>query len=254
MSIYEGQRDPFGWVRGKCPNGHPMDGAAKCPTCGADWNPRVGDATASANQPSVEQTSDMHTDVNPELGDGARLSSPKSARPAYCPECGSALSVTAKFCQGCGLSVPGATDASARSTTLSSTSSSDQTGRPSPTTPSPGWWQASDGRWYPPQHPNYAPPPVPRYTHPPQSSGTNGLAIASLVLGIVWVWGVGSILALIFGYTARRQIRDTGERQGGNGMAMAGIVLGWIGVAGLIFFIVAIVVAANAANPNPYGL
>src|SRR5579872_6222317 len=32
----------------------------------------------------------------------------------------------------------------------------------------PGWWQASDGRWYPPeQHPNYAPPPPPPASPPP---------------------------------------------------------------------------------------
>ena len=28
--------------------------------------------------------------------------------------------------------------------------------------PKKGWWQASDGKWYPPhQHPNYRPPPAP---------------------------------------------------------------------------------------------
>ncbi len=30
---------------------------------------------------------------------------------------------------------------------------------------------------------------------------TNGLAMASLVLGIVWVFGLGSILAVIFGFS-----------------------------------------------------
>jgi hypothetical protein len=31
---------------------------------------------------------------------------------------------------------------------------------PPPSPPSPGWWQASDGQWYPPeQHPNFRPPP-----------------------------------------------------------------------------------------------
>src|SRR5256885_6126540 len=45
-----------------------------------------------------------------------------------------------------------------------------------------------------------------------------------------------SILALIFGYVARSQIRQRG--QSGDGMAIAGIVLGWIGVATLILVIV----------------
>lgn len=73
------------------------------------------------------------------------------------------------------------------------------------------------------QH-GYPPYPYP-YAPPPR---TNGLAIASMVLGIVWIYWIGSILALIFGYAARRQIRERGE--GGEGMAMAGIVLGWVGV------------------------
>ena len=55
---------------------------------------------------------------------------------------------------------------------------------------------------------------------------TNGLSIASLVLGIVWFLGIGSVLAVIFGFVARRQIRASGGRQTGEGMALAGIILG----------------------------
>src|SRR3990170_690939 len=64
----------------------------------------------------------------------------------------------------------------------------------------------------------------------PPFQKTNGMAIASLVLGIVWVYGVGSILALVFGYMAKGQIDGSGGRETGRGMATAGIVLGWIGV------------------------
>lgn len=63
---------------------------------------------------------------------------------------------------------------------------------------------------------------------------TNGLAIASLVLGIIWLWWIGSILALIFGYIAKGQIDRSGGRESGRGLAIAGIVLGWIGVAFLV--------------------
>ena len=66
---------------------------------------------------------------------------------------------------------------------------------------------------------------------------TNGLAVASMVLGIVWVYGIGSILALVFGYQAKKQIDESGGRESGRGMAIAGIVLGWVGVAGLILLI-----------------
>lgn len=66
---------------------------------------------------------------------------------------------------------------------------------------------------------------------------TNGMAVASLVLGIVGVVGflgvlfiIGSILALVFGYVARGQIDQARGTQTGRGMATAGVVLGWVGV------------------------
>lgn len=75
------------------------------------------------------------------------------------------------------------------------------------------------------------------YTHysPPQNSDnrpnqppTNGLAIASLVLGITgWiVILVGPLLAIIFGHIARSQIKHTGQK--GSGLALAGLILGYI--------------------------
>jgi hypothetical protein len=96
-----------------------------------------------------------------------------------------------------------------------------------------GWWLASDGKWYPPESAQRPTPPPPPYAQP-QVQQTNGLAIASLVLGILWLYWVGSILALIFGYRARRQIDESNGAQGGRGLAIAGIVLGWIGVALLV--------------------
>jgi len=76
---------------------------------------------------------------------------------------------------------------------------------------------------------------------------TNGYAIASLVLGLVWIYGVGSILALVFGYMAKKAIDASNGRETGRGMAIAGIVLGWIGVAGVILVII---VAIGAASSN----
>ena len=77
---------------------------------------------------------------------------------------------------------------------------------------------------------------------------TNGLAVASMVLGILWIFGLGAILALIFGIISRNQIDRSGGTQGGRGMAIAGIVLGIIGIAGLILWIVVFAVAANHVN------
>ena len=77
---------------------------------------------------------------------------------------------------------------------------------------------------------------------PPKA--TNGLAIASMVLGILWVYWIGSILALIFGYVAKGQIAAAGGTQGGRGMAIAGIVLGWVGIGMLLLGIVALAVGS----------
>jgi hypothetical protein len=79
--------------------------------------------------------------------------------------------------------------------------------------------------------------------------GTNGMAVASLVLGILWIYWIGSVLALIFGYIARQQIDRHQGMQGGRGMATAGIVLGWIGVGFLVLFIL-VVILGMASGPS----
>jgi uncharacterized protein DUF4190 len=75
----------------------------------------------------------------------------------------------------------------------------------------------------------------PLLVFPPRA--TNGLAIASFVCGIFWVWGIGSIAALILGYLALRQIRREPLRLRGRGLAVAGVTLGWLGVVGLALVI-----------------
>lgn len=96
--------------------------------------------------------------------------------------------------------------------------------------------------------PGYVLPP-PGYGPPPVGQTTNGLSVASMVLGIVWVFGIGSILAVIFGFVARKQIKDSGGRQSGGGMALAGIILGFVGVASLILWIV-LVIAVTTTITN----
>ena len=121
----------------------------------------------------------------------------------------------------------------------------------SETSQGPGWWQASDGRWYSPeQHPNYGPPPgqfAPPggyYGGPPQPvGGTNGLAVASLVLGILWGFGFLSALALVLGLVALGQIKR--QQQSGRGLAIAGVVLGALGVAVMAVSIVAVFVSGG---------
>jgi hypothetical protein len=69
-----------------------------------------------------------------------------------------------------------------------------------------------------------------------QKTMYNGLAIAALVLGVfVFLW-ITSILAIVFGIIALRQINRSQGAQKGRGMAIAGIILGgfWIGVLFLL--------------------
>jgi len=84
-------------------------------------------------------------------------------------------------------------------------------------------------------------------------SKTNGFAIAALVLGIVWIYWVGSILALVFGYIAKSQIDSSGGEQTGRGMAIAGIVLGWVGVGVLLLLIALLVLGAGSGSLVFYG-
>lgn len=67
------------------------------------------------------------------------------------------------------------------------------------------------------------------YPAPP----TNGLAVASLIasiLGLTIVPTIGSIVGVIMGYAAKRQIEESGGAQGGEGLAKAGIIVGWVGI------------------------
>jgi hypothetical protein len=73
---------------------------------------------------------------------------------------------------------------------------------------------------------------------PPNSSSlprTSGFAVASLVLGILFLCGVGSLLATVFGAVAIGQIAKSNGTLSGRGMAIAGLVLGIIGLGLLAF-------------------
>jgi len=93
---------------------------------------------------------------------------------------------------------------------------------------------------YPPAPGNYAPPPEygapypTGYGYPTQPTGTNSLAIFSLVASVVGLLcGIGSIIGIVLGTIAISQIKKT--RQNGYGLAVAGIV---VGVASLVISIV----------------
>lgn len=89
-------------------------------------------------------------------------------------------------------------------------------------------------------------------TAPPAGRRTEGLAIASLVLGIagfVVCPLVCSILAVVFGNQAKTKIAQDPSLEG-EGMANAGVILGWIGIAltAILIFIFIAAVGASAAT------
>ena len=90
--------------------------------------------------------------------------------------------------------------------------------------------------WMTDQQPPQQPP---QYVQVSPRGPTSGLGIASMVLGIIWLYWIGSILAVIFGHVALSRIRKDPSIQG-RGMAIAGLVLGWIGVGVLLIVLIAI--------------
>ena len=193
----------------------------------------------------------------------------------------------------------------------------------------PGWWQASDGKWYSPEQvpgdatpspptptpaipdgtgplsvplpgpdaggvspgygsqpaPGYGPQPAPGYGPPPGGGAfgpppdgpgyppmvdagygyppggapygylatpkTNGLAIASLVCSFFfWLYGIGAVLAIVFGFIARSQIKRSAGMQRGGGMALAGIIIGFAGIVIGVVLAVIIVAVVHHCQQN----
>ncbi|MED7925397.1 DUF4190 domain-containing protein [Nonomuraea sp. LP-02] len=100
-------------------------------------------------------------------------------------------------------------------------------------------------------NPYGAPPPPPR--------PTNGMAVASLVLGIVGMisCGLTSIVGVILGHIALARIKRSGEE--GQGMAVAGLVTSYImvviNVLLLIWFggMILSIIGLGAAASTSYG-
>jgi hypothetical protein len=78
-------------------------------------------------------------------------------------------------------------------------------------------------------------------TEPPPRPGArmNRMAVASLLCSSIgWLFIIGPLLGLIFGFLALNQIKQTGQR--GRGLAIAGIVIGGL--------LVAIIITAGLLN------
>ncbi len=131
------------------------------------------------------------------------------------------------------------------------------------TVPSPGWYPAPDRagwlrywdgtNWT--AHAAPGPPgafgplgawaqPIPR---------TNPLAIASLVCGVVGIGlcGMPSIVGIVLGHSARRQIRESEGRESGDGIALAGLIAGYATVLFVMVMVAVWLFALDRAFDMP---
>lgn len=142
---------------------------------------------------------------------------------------------------------------------------------PESTPPAPA--QPPGGQFPPPPPPpggGYVPPPPAGYMAPGGAYAggpagyaaprTDGLAIASLVVGILslvcTVFCLGVILgpaAAIMGFIARQRVSSSGGAVGGGTLAIAGIVLGIIGFLASVgaFFLYISIGIASKSFPSP---
>ncbi len=115
-----------------------------------------------------------------------------------------------------------------------------------PISPGPYQPQSPPPQYYPPAQQQYGYPPP---QHPPyqqhvvvtqQMAPTSGWATASLVLGIIGLFGgwcligIPCVLAVVAGHIGLAQTK-TGAR-GGRGLAVSGLILGYLVVVPAVFF------------------
>lgn len=103
--------------------------------------------------------------------------------------------------------------------------------------------------------PSYADQPYPQpYANPMAQQGTNGLAIASLVTGLVSLFLVPilGLLPVILGHIALKQCNERGQE--GKGMAIAGLVTGYLAIlACVVFVLFYIILFAGVIASTPSG-
>jgi len=105
-----------------------------------------------------------------------------------------------------------------------------------------------------PQNLPAAPPPMPGTPGMAPAGGSNGFAVAALVLGIlslvmfftIWLPFLLGVLAIVFGALGISRANRIGGKQ--KGLAIAGLVCGAVGMVLAIVFIVLIVNVASDQN------
>ncbi|MGH9079611.1 MAG: DUF4190 domain-containing protein [Acidimicrobiales bacterium] len=103
---------------------------------------------------------------------------------------------------------------------------------------------------------------VPIDGHGPTPEPASPWAVASLILSILWLGGLGSLAAVVLGIVALLQIRKAKSPKRGTGLATAGIIVGGVGAVGTALLVVGLLVAISQFGdirigippPSSYGL
>lgn len=183
----------------------------------------------------------------------------------FCSQCGQGNAEDASFCVQCGAPMPGGQQAQAGA--AGGAPPTPPAGTPPPgegsyPPPPPGqapgmpqaqWTGAPPPPGMPPS-PGMPPPGYPGYQRPLPN---DGLAVAALVTGIAG-WFIcpiiGGVLAVIFGYMARNNIKASNGTLGGDAFATAGIILGFIQLGLVLLGIIAWVIIVIVASTTNSGL
>lgn len=83
----------------------------------------------------------------------------------------------------------------------------------------------------------------------PGATQSNVLAIVSLVCAVLFLGGLGSVLAVILGHVSLSQIKRSGGSESGRGFAIAGLVIGYLGILAMVVVIVAVLPMFGSGNP-----
>ena len=87
--------------------------------------------------------------------------------------------------------------------------------------------------------------PIHQQTPPPVAAPTSSMAMTSMIAGIIgWTVAplIGSIVAIITGHIAKKEIQESMGRLSGDGLATAGLVMGYIQIIPSVLCICVILV------------
>lgn len=95
----------------------------------------------------------------------------------------------------------------------------------------------------------------PYQQQPPPSAPTNTMALTSMIAGIVgWTIAtlLGSLVAIITGHMAKKELRERMGQESGDGMATAGLVMGYLQVIPSVLCICVILVMFAMGMTIPF--